>query len=170
MCPSRFASQKRFVFFLLAIDAKNTPLESLSASYLAKVSAANTRDVVSRTLCHALLRIYMYTYISSSSSSRFFLLKVFFFVSSSFFLRSLVDFLSLSFVFHFIFFFSSFKLHTCKVIYIYIKREEQKCKAQQHSPPPPRRRERRRARSPPGALVVRIRRRGILRTPASSPA
>ena len=160
---------KNASFFFTRDVAKNTPLESLSASYLAKVSAANTRDV-SRTLCHALLCVYMYTHISSSSSSRFFLLKVFFFVSSSFFLRSLVDFLSLSFVFHFIFFFSSFKLHTCKVIYIYIKREEQKCKAQRHSPPPPRRRERRRARSPPGALVVRIRRRGILRTPTSSPA
>ena len=163
-----FRFPKTLRFFLLAIDAKNTPLESLSASYLAKVSAANTRDVVSRTLCHALL--YIYTYISSSSSSRFFLLKVFFFVSSSFFLRSLVDFLSLSFVFHFIFFYLFVLNFTLVKLYIYIKREEQKCKAQRHSPPPPRRRERRRARSPPGALVVRIRRRGILRTPASSPA
>ena len=169
MCPSRFASQKRFVFFTRDRCKKHSSRESLRI-----VPGKSQRREYSRCVAHsvprALMYIYMYTHISSSSSSRFFLLKVFFFVSSSFFLRSLVDFLSLSFVFHFIFFYLFVLNFTLVKLYIYIKREEQKCKAQRHSPPPPRRRERRRARSPPGALVVRIRRRGILRTPASSPA
>ena len=159
---------KNASFFFYSRSMQKTLLSIVSPHRTWQKSAPRILEGgVAHSVPRALMCIYMYTYISSSSSSRFFLLKVFFFVSSSFFLRSLVDFLSLSFVFHFIFFFSSLNFTLVK---LYIKREEQKCKAQRHSPPPPPRRERRRARSPPGALVALTRRRGILRTPTSTPA